>query len=113
MKVILRPYNKESDYGFILSTWQKSVYFKNRPPKGMRSLTNRSKWFARMLENVNAHLHVAKCIVAVSDENTDHIFGFAVEKLLEPGIEFLYVKRAYRANGIEELLRRSFAKSNE
>jgi len=109
MNVILRPYDKALDYGFIISTWPKAVFY-GQDEQTIRSFDEdqRKRWFELKFNDINVDLDRWECRVAVDAEDPTFILGYSVTYLRSDkktrGILFTYVKAAYRQQGLGKLL---------
>lgn len=103
MNVILRPYDKVLDYGFIISTWPKAVYNWKKNENKVDSV-----WFKDKFNDVNTQLERQSPRVAVDPEDPTFIFGYSVSNYdfvkMHRSVKFVFVKSAYRNQGIGNLL---------
>ncbi len=103
MNVILRPYDKVLDYGFIVSTWPKAVYDWKKNKRKVDSA-----WFKDKFDEVNSQIENQEVRVAVDPEDPTFIFGYSASRFdfskMHRSIKFVFVKSAYRNQGIGNLL---------
>ncbi len=103
MNVILRPYDKVLDYGFIISTWPKAIFDWRKQGNKIDPV-----WFKNKFDDVNSQLERQAPRVAVDPEDPTFIFGYSLswyEFIKEHrSIKFVFVKSAYRNQGIGTLL---------
>ncbi len=103
MNVILRPYDKVLDYGFIISTWPRAVYDWKKRNRKIDPV-----WFKDKFDEVNSHLERQSPRMAVDPEDPTFIFGYSFSSYdhvkEHRSIKFVFVKIAYRRQGIGTLL---------
>lgn len=103
MKVTLRSYDKVLDYGFIISTWPKSVYEWAEHDNKLDQ-----EWFKDKFNDVNAQLERWTIRMAVDTVDPSFIFGYSLSTYdfikKHRAIKFVYVKSAYRNQKIGSLL---------
>lgn len=98
MKIVLRPIDRETDIGLILSTWPKNAYH-----SAARKIESaKSDWFARMHLYVQVELKRAATLIACFEENPNQIAGYAV--IDDECLEFVWVKPLYRNKGVAHML---------
>lgn len=99
-QVTTRPFNPETDSGFIYATWTKGVYYGSLD----ESLSDKrqGKWFARFYPYISDQLKTAKIYVACMGDDPDTILGYVV--INGTTLEWVYVKGLFRKNGIATLL---------
>lgn len=101
-KVILRPFIPDSDTGFILDTFPKSVYY------GKKLVTTKSKkeWFEDFHVYTLALLDISKIYVACSSEDLNHILGYSIVHQMPAAdrLEFVFVKPHVRKQSIGSML---------
>ncbi len=98
MVIVTRAFNPETDTGIILDTMPKSIYYDSHPRRGRPLKT----WFEQFHVFLTELLKDAVTIMAVSQDDPDHILGYAVfnaGKLI-----FIYIKDTYRKQGIATML---------
>ena len=107
MNVVLRPYDKALDYGFIISTWPKAVYYgtlSGMPQEAGAHYT----WFAEKFKEINSRLERWTVRMAVDPEDPSFVLGYSVTYRSPVDdyrrILFVYVKKGYRCQGIGRLL---------
>lgn len=103
MNVILRPYDKTLDYGFIISTWPKAIYYGGSDHKDDAV---HDEWFKNKLEYVSVQLSRWDVRTAVDPEDPSFIFGYSVTAVRPKDriVQFVYIKKGYRCQGLASLL---------
>lgn len=96
--VVIRPFQPTVDSGFIYSTWPKSMYYGSYYDIPLA----KKRWFKICFEHIKEILQVAKVYVACKSDDQDFILGYSVVN--GTGLEFVYVKEAYRIQGIGRIL---------
>jgi GNAT superfamily N-acetyltransferase len=98
LRVIIRPFWKQTDAGLLVDTWPKNVFHSS-----VRDLENSEKdWFAEMYFYVLAKLETANILIACFEQERNLIAGYAVFD--GDCLEFIWVKPRYREAGIGGLL---------
>jgi len=99
-KVIIRPYDHETDGAFLFSTWRNSIWYENhKEPQ-----TNK---FHRVInKEIRDILRASKVKIACLDDDPNQIVAYAV--MNDKTVEFVYVKIGYRKNGIAKILTKGF-----
>lgn len=98
MRIIIRPFNKETDTGLILDSWPKNAYHSASHP----TEEGKGDWFAEMYAHAQAKLAGGMIRIACSDEEPNLIAGYAV--IDGECLEFVWVKPRYREIGVAHLL---------
>ena len=106
-KVILREFIPDDDSGIIYSSYPKGVYYGHfeeiKEPK--------DEWFAKFFNKVKDQLLTSRVLIACLQDFPDNIIGYSIISGMT--LEFVYVKEAYRMQGIAHLLTRNkFGKIN-
>jgi hypothetical protein len=102
-RVVIRTY-QESDAAFVFSTWRNSIWFDKKErleaaaPSFFREMTKKIK---RKIKEPMASLRIA-CLSI----DRDHIIGCAFK--IGPILEWVYVKKDYRNQGVGTLLAGEF-----
>jgi GNAT superfamily N-acetyltransferase len=94
--VLIRKFNPEIDSGFIYSTWPKGIYF------GCEIKEQRHKWFSDFYKRMKPTLAHADVFIAHMNDDESFILGYSI--VIANALEFLYVKKDYRNQGIGRLL---------
>lgn len=111
-KVIIRPYNSETDQALIHSSMPRGIYYGGlkKPDQA------KSDWFADCHKYVKFLLEDKDSIIRIAclANNHDQIIGYALmtKQLEGQRIEFVYVKDHYRREGIGRFLCRGFDIAN-
>lgn len=105
----LRPYDKALDYGFIISTWPKAIYYGSKPgiDQSQELLSeSHNRWFKAKFEEINAKLGIWNVRMAIDPEDPSFILGYSITGLREDArmVCFVYIKKGYRCQGIGTLL---------
>ncbi len=94
----LRPM-QTNDFGFILNSWLKSY----RNSKFAKNLTN-ERYYRNQSEAIFSLLAASQVVVMVDDEDTNHIYGYAVGHDAPDSdgywLHYMYVKHLYRRLGV-------------
>lgn len=98
MVITTRKFDKDTDTGFILDTMPKAIYFDSHPRRGRPS----PKWFKDFHDYLTTLLTTADILIAASDDDPNLILGYAISD--KRTLEFVYVKEAYRKQGIATML---------
>jgi GNAT superfamily N-acetyltransferase len=103
-RVVIRNY-QDTDAAFVFSTWRNSVWFdkKERLDAAAASFFKEtSKKIKRLIKQPKANLRIA-CL----STDRDHIIGCALK--IGSCLEWIYVKKDYRGQGIGNLLAGEFS----
>jgi hypothetical protein len=98
MKVVLRAYHPQADNAFIYATWTKNVWHRIKKS----SSVEKKKWFELKIKEIKDSLGKYHVSIACLQEDADFIVGYALHEGSVP--LWMYVKKAYRNQGVEELL---------
>ena len=103
-KVVVRPCDLIKDVPFIYSTWRNSLFYdkKRNPSTAPTFFKAANRQLHEVLSSPSVRVNVA-CL----EDDSDHIIGYAV--LADTNIEFVYVKKDYRGNGIASVLTKGFS----
>jgi hypothetical protein len=96
VKVIIRPFYPEVDSGIIYDSYPKALYYKI--PKVDRPHSDKELWFQAIHVLLPKKLHEGPVKIACIEDAPNTILGYSVQG-------FIYVKKAFRDQGIEELLK--------
>ncbi len=97
-RVILRPFNPETDSGLIYDVYPKAVWYGADEPIKM----SKAQWFQEIFEAMKQQLHSASVYIACMWDEPDTILGFSI---IDCGrLEFVFVKPHVRKEGIATLL---------
>lgn len=96
--VVVRPFVPETDTGIILGTWPKGKYFSD--PENLK--VNKKSWFAGFYNHVISALKKSTIRIAVLADDPNFIIGYSV--ISSGRLEWAYVKKIYRKQGIARLL---------
>ncbi len=99
MIVKLRPFNKDTDSGFILDTMAKELY-KEQFPNAKRY---KKKWFEDIHPEILNLINIFDIYVAHDADDEDFLLGYIIDRY------FIYVKEYYREQGIATLLSKELA----
>jgi hypothetical protein len=97
-RVILRKFNPETDSGLIYSSWPKGVW---HSPNGPINQV-KTQWFTKFYQHVKHCLETGSVYIACMEDNPDFLLGYSV--ITGPLLEFVYVKKDFRNQGIATLL---------
>jgi hypothetical protein len=86
MKVVLRAYHPQADNAFIYATWTKNVWHRIKKS----SSVEKKKWFELKIKEIKDSLGKYHVSIACLHEGSVPLW--------------MYVKKAYRNQGVEELL---------
>ncbi len=97
--ILLRQFIPEQDTGIIMSTWPKGFYYSgiNIKPKSQKKL-----WFSEYYDYVKRMLKDGQVSIACMTDDADTILGYAV--MNGSTLEWIYVKEAFRKQGIANLM---------
>ena len=97
-EVFVRPYDKDIDFTFIISSWCNGAYYGSPTPVELPK-----KDFFRIISNeVFKNLKSSKVLVACLKDDYDALVGFCA--ISGSCLEWIYVKDLYRKQGIGSLL---------
>jgi GNAT superfamily N-acetyltransferase len=99
MVINTRRFNEDSDAGLIIDSMPKEIYFDNKESR--RGRINK-KWFEEFHEYLKSLFKTAHIVIATSSDDQDFILGYAIFQ--DSQLEFVYVKEAYRKQGIGTML---------
>lgn len=103
--VIVREW-RPNDVPFIYSTWRNSIYYGWLELPGSEPRPNPKEFFKIQTVYIDNILEGADVRVAVLYDDPDTIVGFSVHT--DSHLYFIYVKEAYRREGIGKLLYPNF-----
>ena len=98
MKIIIRAYNPKKDAGIIYDTYPKGVYYGAYIP----IVTPKDKWFKEFFIKMKDQLQRDTVLIACLGNNVDTILGYSI--IDSDSLKFVYVKEAFRNQGIGTLL---------
>lgn len=102
MVINTRRFIETSDAGFIVDSMPKEIYFDNKESR--RGRVNK-KWFEDFHLYLTGLFKTAHIVMATTPDDPDFILGYAIflngDKTQ---LEFVYVKEAYRKQGIGTML---------
>lgn len=98
MTVTIRPFNHDTDAGFVFSTWPKGAYYGAIDP----IYKSKRVFFNEMYDHVQVMLETAHVMIACLSEASDTIIGYAIRS--EDVLEWVYVKEDFRKQGVAILL---------
>lgn len=103
-KVITRDY-KEGDAPCVYSCWRDALWYGRKHEKASADsfYRNTTKKIKKLIKDQGASLRIA----CLSDDQ-DHIIGFSVKTNRGSCLEFIYVKKDYRGQGVARLLSAPF-----
>lgn len=101
MEIAIRDYSPETDDGYIYSTWIKYAWYSPKEPIQL----NKPEFFKRKTEEINSLLIKGRTKVACIKEDPAIIMGYCV--VSEGELKWICVKKDFRNQGIEELLKQS------
>jgi GNAT superfamily N-acetyltransferase len=105
MQVQLRPFNKDLDYGFLIATWPKAIYYGSAHSGNEHE---RNLWFKAKYDLINTMLQNPRWEIRIAcvDEDPSFILGYSVTMPNRDSrlVHFVYVKKGYRKQGIGKLL---------
>jgi hypothetical protein len=96
MKVILRD-KTASDEPFIYASWSNNQWYASNKPNNVKKA-----WFAEKHKEIKKALEQYQIAVACLDEDPSFIVGYVVIK--DNHLEWIYTKKDFRAQKVEELL---------
>ena len=97
IRVRIRDYEPKQDEAFLYATWCKNAYYSPKEP-----ITKSKKaWFDDKIKTIQDLLTRSSVHIACFSDHPFVIVGCVVES--ESGLEWLYVKKDYRNQGVEEL----------
>lgn len=99
MVICKRRFIEKSDAGFIVDSMPKEIYFDNKESRKGRV---NKVWFENFHKYLTELISSAHIVMATTDEDPDFILGYAIFKNKQ--LEFVYVKEAYRKQGIGLML---------
>lgn len=103
--VIVREWGP-NDVPFIYSTWRNAIYYGWLELPGLEPRPQPKEFFKIQTIYIDGILEVADVRVAVLSDDPDTIVGYGVYS--SEHLYFIYVKEAYRREGIGKLLYPSF-----
>lgn len=98
MKVIIRPFNKDIDYGFIISSWPNGAYYSPAKP----IVTSKKEFFKSMSDQIDKHIKSSNILIACMEDQPTSLMGFCV--IDKGSLEWIYVKELFRRQKIAALL---------
>lgn len=98
MKIVIRPFNPETDSGLIYDSYPKGVYHASC----LRIVESKTDWMNEFYETVKKQLLAATIRVACIEDDPNKILGYSI--IDGDMLEFVYVKEMFRNNGIGTLL---------
>lgn len=99
MVISTRKFVESSDAGFIVDSMPKEVYF---DAKESRKGRVHKKWFEDYHQYLLGLFKTADIYIATTQDDPNFILGYSI--FSESMIEFVYVKEAYRKQGIGTML---------
>lgn len=96
-QVIRRPFNPNSDSGFIFSTMPKGVFYAS-----FAKIPNRDIFFTTFYSYLQDLLKHAQVLIACMKNDQEVIIGYAI--LDKAQLEWIYVKESYRNQAIAGLM---------
>lgn len=99
MVISKRRFIETSDAGFIVDSMPKEIYFDNKESR--RGRVNQT-WFKNFHEYLLGLFKTAHIVIATDKEDPEFILGYAIFQ--DKQLEFVYVKEAYRKQGIGTML---------
>jgi len=107
--VIIRPFNPNSDSGFIYSSYPKGAYYgahdtsESVPPlKDRDNAKIKAQWFKAFYQQVQQQLISSTVLIACISDEPNTVLGYAI--LSGTTLEWVYVKELFRNQGIAKLL---------
>jgi hypothetical protein len=102
--VIVRDFNPETDYNFVISTWLNNYYHGSADFTKHLSRDNYYKFHHMLLERILDRAKHSK--VAVFEDEPNIILGFLIKEdgYASTVVHYLYCKPAYRKHGVAKLL---------
>jgi hypothetical protein len=103
-KIIIRPYNPDTDSGILYSTWRNAIWYdeKRDEQEAGAFYTLASQQIKKLLSRPEVTVKIA-----CAQDEPDFIAGYSV--MSGNHIEWVYVKINFRKKGIAELLTRGFS----
>lgn len=99
MVISTRRFNEKTDAGFIVDSMPKEIYFDNKESR--RGRVNK-EWFQNFHEYLKDIFKSAHIAIATTLDDPNFILGYAIFQ--DTQLEFVYVKEAYRKQGIGTML---------
>lgn len=97
-KVVIRNFQPASDSGFIYSTLPKNAYYSAYH----EVIISRARWFKEIYNYLKEVIEVSKIFIACPEGDMDTIVGYSI--INQDVLEFVFVKDAYRKQGVGTLL---------
>lgn len=91
--VVLRPISPE-DHAFIYATWLRQLWF----AKSNLTTLSKTRFMNLHHKKIEVAIHSSEGKVACLEDDRSFLLGYRVG-------EFMYVKKAFRGQGIEDALR--------
>ncbi len=106
--IIIRPFDKEKDGAFLFSYWRNNLYYEED-----RTADETIRFYRTINKHINNILINTKAVVKIACDkaNNDCIAGCSV--LIDDNLEWVYIKDAYRKQGIATLLCKGFKTISE
>lgn len=98
MNVIIRPYNKLIDFGFIIGAWSNGAFYGALNPTKER----KKEFYKTMGDKIKKHLDESEILIACMQDDPTSLMGFCV--IDGTRLEWIYVKEIYRKEKIATLL---------
>lgn len=96
MKVVIRAFDPDTDSGIIYDSYPKAMYYKI--PKESRLHSDKRLWFQAMHALLPNKLRTGPVKIACIEDSPNTILGYSLQG-------FVYVKKLFRDQGIQELLK--------
>lgn len=97
-RVILRPYDPDTDQGFIYSSWRNGLYYHTEP----RNKGNPVQFFSQATGKINRTLEQSTVTIACFQNSPIVIVGYVAKT--KNHLDWIYVKEDFRLRGIGRLL---------
>lgn len=107
-KVILRSYNHDKDAPFIFSSWRNALWYSEDRDENLSNIFYRRA--NQEIKHLIKDFFTTVKIACLSDDH-DQIVGYSVMK--KDNLEFVYVKKDYRKQGVAKLLSKGFKTISE
>lgn len=98
MIIKIRPFNSETDSGFIIDSMPKELY-KEQFPNAKRY---KKSWFEAKHAEMLGLITNSQINIACDSDNPDFLLGYSINH--SNVVSFLYVKETYRKQGIAKML---------
>jgi len=102
VEITVREYNPDTDDGYIYSTWTQYAWYSPKDP----ILLTQKQFFKEKNDNIKQILSEGKVKIACLKDDPYVILGYMV--VHNDKMEWCCIKKDFRKEGIESLLRNSF-----